>query len=260
MITQKPTPNDPLFLALPRKLVLLVLLMITIPIGLVGLLLRARISIPVLAFMITDAIMGLVAGFSVRWIIPRKAPVLRVCSILAFLTGSLALLGWFTGWGFGIDLFKSVRTGSDWWKLGQIPLATVFALLALFVWHHPTRNAHPVTHMNPPRKMLHTRRRLQKQPYRAPGPAPAAPVPNLILQPVSLPVISQSVKPKRKHVDHSKPKLLLSGQEEHRCPYCLELIDPDDRRGIVECKICHTLHHADCWAITGACQVPHFTA
>jgi hypothetical protein len=29
---------------------------------------------------------------------------------------------------------------------------------------------------------------------------------------------------------------------------------------VVECEICHTLHHADCWAITGACQVPHFTA
>jgi hypothetical protein len=28
----------------------------------------------------------------------------------------------------------------------------------------------------------------------------------------------------------------------------------------VECQICHTLHHADCWAITGTCQVPHYTA
>jgi hypothetical protein len=81
-----------------------------------------------------------------------------------------------------------------------------------------------------------------------------------MLQPASLPIITHPVKSKRKHAGHSKPKLLLSGQEEHRCPYCLELIDPDDRRGVVECKICHTLHHADCWAITGACQVPHFTA
>jgi len=260
MITQKPVPNDPLFMALPRKLVLLVLLMITIPIGLVGLLLRAHLSIPILAFLITDAILGLVAGFSVRWIIPRKAPVLRICSILAFLTGSLALLGWFTGWSYGIDLSKSLRTTSDWWKLGQIPLSTGFALLALFAWHHPTRKETVLTQMTPPRKILPTHRRSQKLPDRAPYPAPAVPVPNLILQPASLPVITQTVKPKRKHADHSKPKLQLSGHEEHRCPYCLELIDPDDRRGVVECKICHTLHHADCWAITGACQVPHFTA
>jgi hypothetical protein len=50
----------------------------------------------------------------------------------------------------------------------------------------------------------------------------------------------------------------LSREEEHRCPYCLESIEPGDPRGTVECRICHTLHHADCWAITGACQVPHY--
>jgi len=260
MITQKPTPYDPLFLALSRKLVLLLLLMITIPIGLVDLLRQVRVSIPVLAFLLTDAALGLVAGFSIRWIIPKKASVLRVCSTLVFITGSLALLGWFTGWDFGIDLFKSGHTRLDWWKLCQIPLATGFALLALFAWHHPTINVHPVTHMNPPRKMLHTRRKPQKQPDRAPDSTTAAPLPIQLQQPASLPVITRPVKPKRKHANHSKPKLQLSDQEEHRCPYCLELIDPDDRRGVVECKICHTLHHADCWAITGACQVPHFTA
>jgi hypothetical protein len=23
------------------------------------------------------------------------------------------------------------------------------------------------------------------------------------------------------------------------------------------CPICKTWHHADCWGITGACQIPH---
>jgi hypothetical protein len=49
----------------------------------------------------------------------------------------------------------------------------------------------------------------------------------------------------------------LLGEEEHRCPFCLELVEPGDGRGMVECQVCHTQHHADCWAITGACQVPH---
>jgi len=49
----------------------------------------------------------------------------------------------------------------------------------------------------------------------------------------------------------------LVGETEHRCPYCLELVQKKDPRGIVECSICHTLHHADCWAVTGMCQVPH---
>jgi hypothetical protein len=56
---------------------------------------------------------------------------------------------------------------------------------------------------------------------------------------------------------HTSPVRLL-GEEEHRCPFCLELVEPGDGRGMVECPICHTRHHADCWAVTGACQVPHY--
>lgn len=52
----------------------------------------------------------------------------------------------------------------------------------------------------------------------------------------------------------------LVGVEEHRCPYCLELVEPKDPRGIKICPECHTYHHADCWTVTGACQVPHHHA
>ena len=256
MTTQKPAPHDPFYLAFSRKLVLLLLLVITTAIGLVGLLMQVRISIRVLDFLLADTILGLVAGFSSRWIIPRKALVLRICSILAFITGSLILLGWFTGWGFGINPF----TRADWWKGGQILLATGFALLALFAWQRSSRIVHPVKHTNTPKKMLHNRRKPIKRPGRTIKSRPVSPASNQAIQPADQAGIVQPAKPKRKHTNHSKPKLLLSDQEEHRCPYCLELIDPDDPRGVVECKICHTLHHADCWAITGACQVPHFTA
>jgi hypothetical protein len=50
----------------------------------------------------------------------------------------------------------------------------------------------------------------------------------------------------------------LIGKEEHRCPYCLEEVVEDDPRGIKICPICNTYHHADCWAVTGTCQVPHY--
>lgn len=50
----------------------------------------------------------------------------------------------------------------------------------------------------------------------------------------------------------------LVGKEEHRCPYCLEEVKRNDPRGVKICPICHTHHHADCWAVTGACQVPHY--
>lgn len=50
----------------------------------------------------------------------------------------------------------------------------------------------------------------------------------------------------------------LVGKTENRCPYCLEIVEKNDPRGVTICPICHTPHHADCWAVTGACQVPHY--
>jgi hypothetical protein len=58
---------------------------------------------------------------------------------------------------------------------------------------------------------------------------------------------------------HSRPAVHLAVHEEHRCPYCLEPVNRNDPRGVVEFQICHTLHHKDCWDITGNCQVPHLT-
>jgi hypothetical protein len=65
------------------------------------------------------------------------------------------------------------------------------------------------------------------------------------------------VKPKKKRQSRRKPKIQFAVVEEHRCPYCLDTVTRTDPRGVKECEVCHTLHHADCWAITGVCQVPH---
>lgn len=65
------------------------------------------------------------------------------------------------------------------------------------------------------------------------------------------------VRPKKKRLLQRKPTIQLALVEEHRCPYCLDPVVRKDPRGVKECEVCHTLHHADCWAITGVCQVPH---
>lgn len=51
--------------------------------------------------------------------------------------------------------------------------------------------------------------------------------------------------------------LKFVGQQEHSCPYCLEPVLSNDPRGVKVCSTCHTHHHADCWGVAGACQVPH---
>lgn len=54
-----------------------------------------------------------------------------------------------------------------------------------------------------------------------------------------------------------RPGVHLGREKTSVCPYCLEEVKPRDPRGRVVCKICGTPHHADCWAITGKCEVPH---
>lgn len=44
---------------------------------------------------------------------------------------------------------------------------------------------------------------------------------------------------------------------EDRCPYCFDIVKKNDRRGVKVCEVCGTPHHADCWSVTGKCQVPH---
>lgn len=69
-------------------------------------------------------------------------------------------------------------------------------------------------------------------------------------------------KPAKRKTQPARPSLrspevqLLAG-EKHICPYCLEEVVKNDRRGVKICKVCKTWHHGDCWAITGVCQVPH---
>ncbi len=66
-------------------------------------------------------------------------------------------------------------------------------------------------------------------------------------------------RPRRNASRHTRVAVHLAVHEEHKCPYCFQPVSRNDPRGVVECPICHTLHHKDCWDITGNCQVPHLT-
>ncbi len=75
---------------------------------------------------------------------------------------------------------------------------------------------------------------------------------------LSIPPVGLPVRMPKKHTSHRHQKAVrFVGKEEMRCPYCLQIIDPKDPKGIVVCPICHSPHHKECWDITGSCQVPH---
>lgn len=79
----------------------------------------------------------------------------------------------------------------------------------------------------------------------------------LPVKPKGPPIRLQHRTPKAQRQRPGRSQIHLSGEVEHRCPYCLEVVEKNDRRGVKVCPICDTRHHADCWGVTGVCQVPH---
>lgn len=254
-----PSP-EPLFIVLSRKLVLLGLLMIVAALALVIFLHHIRDYSPPLPQVFSDLAMGLIAGLSVRLVLRRQNIFLRIFLMVIFLACSLELVGWFTGWQFGFALFTTVNPGADWIDLAQWLFAAGIALLALYAWAHSAKTDTPATRLPPSRRTSQPRKRPARHPRTAAEPQVAEQVLAQPDPPAQGNATESLAGPKQKRIHHRKTQLHLSAKEEHRCPYCLGLIEPDDPRGTVECNICHTLHHADCWAITGACQVPHYTA
>jgi hypothetical protein len=72
-----------------------------------------------------------------------------------------------------------------------------------------------------------------------------------------LPVLSPTPLPRKRLGRKMHDSIRLVGKEELRCPYCLQIVERRDPKGIVICPICKSAHHKECWDITGSCQVPH---
>jgi hypothetical protein len=267
MSMPSPSQPEPLRAVLLRKLFLLALSIVGVALILAILLNQVHKPSYLLQVFVSDLSMGLVAGFLARFLFRRHSALLRFTSAYAVFILGLMLLGFFSGWQVGLGPLKFGRTSVDWSGLGQLLLGVGTVILSLEAWLRPLVQVQPATEivvqpapvaaLQPVAERPHVRTapRSRRTPSRRPRRLARSKVQN-----VPEIVVEAPVKSKRKRSLHRKPKLQLSRVEEHRCPYCLELIEPNDPRGTVECKVCHTLHHADCWAITGTCQVPHLNS
>lgn len=192
---------------------------------------------------------AMILGFSARVLFRERKLMLRWSSTMAALVLMLLLMGWFTRGATGVSLsFLPVRP-PDWGALFQLLLGGLSGTLSLL--------ARPWWRENPAIALV-----VEEHPevareanVRLASPPEAEP-PRVRLH--FLERVRSSLRGWRKRV--RKDEVRLVGAEEHRCPYCLQLIDSRDSRGVVICPVCHTHHHRDCWAVTGMCQVPHYHA
>ena len=193
----------------------------------------------------TSAALGVLTGLTARRALRGRSGVLRAAAALAALGVALYFLGWFSGERAGLALPRAVLPAPDWEGLLQILLGALSALAALRAWPGPSAQAQVAARAREQAGAASSRpqpRRKRRTVVRRP------PLRTRLTSWVS----QRSVLARRGR------RVRLVGAEEHRCPYCLELVDGRDPRGVVVCRVCHTRHHGDCWAVTGECQVPHY--
>ncbi len=251
----------------PRKLALLFLLSISTVIF-IYFFFRLRPEIyPLVQNIFADLMLGVVIGFAVRIILAKRNWFIRILAGTAVLIVSLLILGVLTGWQIGLSPLRFWRTTIDWFGLVQLCLGISCMLLAILAWQKkeitepviiPTVENLATIPADPGTQPT---RNPRKRRFRTPhaeaiihGNTPKAEVSDSATMNNQL--HPQSVT----HQTKKQPIIRLSSLEKHLCPYCLDPVLPKDPRGIVACEICHTQHHGDCWAITGFCQVPHYTA
>jgi hypothetical protein len=276
-----------------RKVFLLLLVVTASALGLVLLSRRGSLVPPVLFNVLADASLGLLAGLAARFALKYRSPFIQGLASAAASIVGLALLGYLTGWKSGIGPFQAgpvalhgldawhfplrlplgfSRSAMDLVDLVNVVIAVDVSWIALRVWRQGNRLT--AEGLSPAPFVRRRSLRLPRSSAVSSVPAPSAPVspgpsarPRIKRNKVGeRPVISKATpairpmraKPQRRgRVRSGQSAVHLAVHEEHRCPYCLEPVKRNDPRGAVECQVCHTLHHKDCWDITGSCQVPH---
>jgi hypothetical protein len=273
-----------------RKLFLLLLLTTALALGLV-LLFRQKSNVPILLFnVLADASLGLIAGIGSRVILRRRHWIIQTLAATAMTLIGLIVLGTFTEWKSGIGPLDFAHFRLNWGDIAGIPaqLSLLFqrsqldradlahmvigidtSWIALRAWKQSGARmvepaSRPSAHVSEgwtpsrshvsaspavvvPSRTTHSTGSRVKAARRRPG--------RVVSGPRTAP--DRPARSGRWNPLRRRPAVQLAVYEEHRCPYCLELVKRNDPRGVVECEVCHTLHHKDCWDITGNCQIPH---
>jgi len=260
---------------LPRKLVILLLLVAACSLWLYILFHERRIGYGrTVQEIASGIIIAIVAGLGAQLILSQRDGLFRFVAAMAADVAGVYLLGFISDGRYGISKFGWLPGSIDYDGLNLVGIGFLIILLisllfrrtkvivipepvqvasslgetdsSTFVQVEPS-NSIAISDSARPRvswsRILTTplvRARSNGQGASRIRPMKAAPV----------------IAPKRRRRSR-KARVQLALVEEHRCPYCLENVTRTDPRGVKECAVCHTLHHKDCWDITGTCQVPH---
>ena len=246
-------------------------------------LLNQNTSPHLLKYAVVGAV-GLIAGFSARRLLGEHTKILRLFASMTAVSFGLVVMDYFSIGYVGIDLRYWSHAQPDWDSLIQIGLGTFTTCLVLYAWGTPKLVVgipkpavnNKISRKTPIIKNLGARSlpgftgcikcvKATREPTMSVSPPKQEKKLAVVAPPQRRKKVRKQgkIKPQRKSkISRQKkyidPNVSLVGAEEYRCPFCLELVIFNDPRGVEICPICKTHHHADCWEVTGVCQIPHY--
>ncbi len=227
--------------------------------------------------------LGLWAGFSARGLLKSRTQILKLLTAWASAALSLAALSILSGGFLGFKLVNDQGQTPDWSGLAPVrgrgcrrlacgpglpsrsrgrtqpgspsrpPGSQARSPAPDQGESHQTEPTHPET------GRPQSRPGDQKNPSQKEGRSPAG---KTKARQKTAPLTAAKAKaqapaPEARSTKKAFKEIKFIGAAEHTCPYCLDPVIAHDPRGVKVCPICKTQHHADCWGITGACQIPH---
>jgi hypothetical protein len=208
---------------------------------------------------------GLIAGLSARRFLRKNTIILKHLVALGSTALSLAVLFLLSRGFLGINIYYQIGN-PDWEGLIQYLITALNSALVITAFPSspavevlptpapPREISRPGINLQLPKLSRPASKRAKKSNVKTAAPR------KLSLAPTVKPEVKKPTRVKKKRTRKRPIKteeIKFMGTMEHTCPYCLDPVEPNDPRGVKVCPICKTHHHADCWGITGACQIPH---
>ncbi len=225
--------------------------------------------------LVTAGVLGLSLGFlqanASQLVVPPLALALAgagVVGLLAGLTACLTLRGWTEALKFLVVLLTLLvwiavaeatyalwlglrppaylAEADNWIEMGQLAIGCLSAIVGGLARRHPGPDeVVPAPHRREPAASRRTTRQPPQVGVRQ-------------RRVLSIPQLRLPTRTRRRPLPMRKSSgVKVIAKAEDRCPYCLDVIEKNDPRGVVVCEICGAPHHADCWEAGGKCQVPH---
>jgi len=224
---------------------------------------QLTVPVPPLALALTGAgVMGLLFGLTTCLILRGWTEALKLLVVL------LALLVWmavaeatYAVWT-GLQPLEYLVEADNWVEMGQLAIGCLGAIVGGLARRRtsPAEVALAPQQVREPAAPVRRARR-QHQPAAASQRTASQPRRAARVRQhraLSLPQLKLPTRTRRRPLPVRKSSgLKVIAKVEDRCPYCLDVIEKKDPRGVVTCEICGTPHHADCWEAGGKCQVPH---